>query len=52
MAAPVAPARPARGSNQVALLLPLSGQHAALGSAMLEAAQMALLDAGQGAASR
>jgi ABC-type branched-subunit amino acid transport system substrate-binding protein len=48
MAVPVAPARPARGSNQVALLLPLSGQHAALGSAMLEAAQMALLDAGQG----
>lgn len=40
--------QPARTSNQVALLLPLSGQHAALGSTMLEAAQMALLDAGKG----
>ncbi|BBK34787.1 amino acid/amide ABC transporter substrate-binding protein (HAAT family) [Stella humosa] len=36
-----------RGGAQVALLLPLRGQHAALGNAMLEAAQMALLDAGQ-----
>ena len=36
-----------RGTAQVALLLPLTGQHAALGSAMLEAAQMALIDAGQ-----
>lgn len=39
--------RAATSGNRVALLLPLSGQHAALGSAMLEAAQMAVLDAGR-----
>jgi ABC-type branched-subunit amino acid transport system substrate-binding protein len=36
------------GASQVALLLPLSGQQAPLGKAMLEAAQMALLETGQG----
>ncbi len=36
------------GGAQVALLLPLSGQHAALGSTLLEAAQMSLLETGQG----
>ena len=40
-----------RGSPQVALLLPLSGQHAALGNTLLEAAQMALLETGQGGGS-
>ncbi|WP_374449129.1 penicillin-binding protein activator [Stella sp.] len=50
VAAPAPAVRqPTRGANRVALLLPLSGQHAALGGAMLEAAQMAVLDAGSAA---
>ncbi len=44
--APAAPAPPAptAGKTPVALLLPLSGPNAALGNAMLDAAQMALYD--------
>jgi branched-chain amino acid transport system substrate-binding protein len=38
------PAAPVGGKLQVALLLPLSGPSAALGQAMLDAAQMALFD--------
>lgn len=38
------PARPADGRVRVALLLPLSGRNAAVGQALLEAAQMALFD--------
>lgn len=44
---PVAePARPQDGKVRVGLLLPLSGTNAALGQAMLDAAQMALFDLG------
>ncbi|HZB93995.1 MAG TPA: penicillin-binding protein activator [Stellaceae bacterium] len=47
--APVVPQAPtaptaAAGKTRIALLLPLSGANAALGSAMLDAAQMALFD--------
>lgn len=42
----VALPEPSDGKTRVALLLPLSGQHAALGSAMQRAAEMALFDAG------
>lgn len=44
-AAPAAPTTPAEAAKtRVALLLPLSGVNAALGGAMLDAAQMALFD--------
>lgn len=44
MPAPAAPEAAAGGKLRVALLLPLSGPSAALGQAMLDAAQMALFD--------
>src|SRR5690606_26393701 len=46
--APIPPAGPEVGgeTTKVALLLPLSGQHAAIGSAMLDAAQLAVVDMG------
>jgi branched-chain amino acid transport system substrate-binding protein len=45
-AAVPAPASSAAGPAKVAVLLPLSGQNAALGKAMLEAAQLALFTTG------
>jgi branched-chain amino acid transport system substrate-binding protein len=42
--APAPPPLPSTAKLSVALLLPLSGQNAALGAAMLDAAQMALYD--------
>lgn len=41
------PAAPSSGTVKVALIVPLSGDQAALGQAMLQAAQMALFDVGQ-----
>lgn len=44
-----APAAPDMPTVRVALLLPLSGEHEALGQAMLRSAQMALFDSGHSA---
>jgi len=44
---PTAPPGPQARQTSVAILLPLSGQHAALGRNMAQAAQLAMEDAGQ-----
>ena len=45
---PGQPGQQAARETKVALLLPLSGQHAAVGQAMLQSAQLALFDMGAG----